>query len=67
MYLTMDAFAQVIHDCETGTSVKQAKRMKSLWGRGDGKVVDYTILPQTHNSKHCVLTMVETTTAWLET
>ena len=32
--LTMDAIEQVIHDCETCAIIKQAKRMKPLWGEG---------------------------------
>ena len=38
--LTMDAIAQVIHDCETCAIIKQAKRMKPLWGKGDGKSIN---------------------------
>lgn len=30
--ITMDAIAQAIHDCDTCTAIKQAKRMKSLLG-----------------------------------
>ncbi|KAF4803887.1 hypothetical protein TURU_012424 [Turdus rufiventris] len=29
--LTMDSISQVIHDCETCTTIKQAKRVKPLW------------------------------------
>lgn len=32
--LTMDAIAQIIHDCETCAIIKQAKRMKPLWAEG---------------------------------
>ena len=32
--LTMDATAQVIHDCDTGAIIKQAKRMNPLWEEG---------------------------------
>ena len=32
--LTMDTIGQVIHDCETCTTVEQTKRMKPLWGCG---------------------------------
>ena len=73
--LTMDAIAQVIHDCETCAIIKQAKRMKPLWeeGRwqkykyGEAWQVDYITLPQSCNGKRYVLTMVEATTGWLET
>ena len=73
--LTMDAIAQVIHDCETCAIIKQAKRMKPLWeeGRwqkykyGEAWQVDCITLPQSHSGKHYVLTMVEATTGWLET
>ncbi|XP_048786341.1 uncharacterized protein LOC125686417 isoform X3 [Lagopus muta] len=73
--LTMDAIAQVIHNCETCAIIKQAKRMKPLWeeGRwqkykyGEAWQVDYITLPRSRNGKHYVLTMVEATTGWLET
>uniref|UniRef100_A0A493TT96 Uncharacterized protein n=1 Tax=Anas platyrhynchos platyrhynchos TaxID=8840 RepID=A0A493TT96_ANAPP len=73
--LTMDAIAQVIHDCETCAAIKQAKRSKPLWygGRwlkykyGEAWQIDYITLPQTRNGKRHVLTMVEATTRWLET
>jgi len=73
--LTMDAIAQVIHDCETCAIIKQAKRMKPLWeeGRwqkykyGEAWQVDYITLPRSRNGKRYVLTMVETTTGLLET
>ena len=32
--LTIDAIAQVVHDCETCAIIKQAKRMKPLWEEG---------------------------------
>ncbi|RMC16943.1 hypothetical protein DUI87_06198 [Hirundo rustica rustica] len=65
----------VIHDCETCAAIKQAKRVKPLWygGRwskykyGEAWQIDYITLPQTRQGKHCVLTMVEATTGWLET
>ena len=71
----MDAIAQVIHDCETCTTVKQDKRMKPLWGEGqcqkykygEAWQVDYITLPQSRNVKCYVLTMAEATTGWLET
>ena len=73
--LTMDAIAQVIHDCETCAIIKQAKRIKPLWeeGRwqkfkyGEAWQIDYITLPQSRNGKRYVLTMVEATTGWLET
>ncbi|KAJ7398451.1 hypothetical protein BTVI_125481 [Pitangus sulphuratus] len=71
----MDAISQVIHDCETCTSVKRVKRLKPLWyggcwskyRYGEAWQVDYITLPQTRQGKRYVLTMVETTTGWLET
>ncbi|GAB0206491.1 hypothetical protein GRJ2_003114700 [Grus japonensis] len=71
--LTMDAISQVIHECETFTAIKQAKRVKPLWYGGEwlkyGEAwqIDYITLPQTRQGKHYVLTMVEATTGWLET
>lgn len=73
--LTMDAIAQVIHDCETCDTIKQAKRMKPLWEEwrwqkykyGDAWQTDYITLPQSCNGKRYVLTMVEATTGWLKT
>uniref|UniRef100_A0A803YFQ3 Uncharacterized protein n=1 Tax=Meleagris gallopavo TaxID=9103 RepID=A0A803YFQ3_MELGA len=73
--LTMDAIAQIIHDCDTCATIKQAKRMKPLWeeGRwqkykyGEAWQVDYITLPPSRNGKRYVLTMVEATTGWLET
>ncbi|TRZ12335.1 hypothetical protein HGM15179_014755 [Zosterops borbonicus] len=73
--LTMDSISQVIHDCEMCAAIKQAKRVKPLWygGQwskykyGEAWQIDYITLPQTHQGKHYVLTMVEATTAWLET
>lgn len=75
MDLTVDTIVQVIHECETCTAVKQAKGMKRLWREGrwqnckyrEAWQVDYMTLPQTHNGKHYVLTMVEATIKWLET
>ena len=32
--LTMDNISQVIHNCETSTAIKQAKRVKPLWYDG---------------------------------
>ena len=40
MDLNMDTIAQVIHDCDTCAIIKQAKRMKPLWGKGDGKSIN---------------------------
>ena len=71
----MDAITQVIHDCDTCATIKQAKRMRPLWGEGQWQEykygeawqVDYITLPRSHNAKCYVLTMVEATTGWLET
>ncbi|KAF4798590.1 hypothetical protein TURU_062608 [Turdus rufiventris] len=71
----MDSISQVIHDCKTFTVIKQAKQVKPVWygGRltnykyGKAWQIDYITLPQTHQSKHYVLTMVEATIGWLET
>ncbi|RMB90760.1 hypothetical protein DUI87_32825 [Hirundo rustica rustica] len=68
--LTIDSISQVIHDCETCAAIKQAKRVKPLWygGRwskykyGEAWQVDYITLPQTHQGKRYVLTMVEAST-----
>ncbi|XP_071665199.1 uncharacterized protein [Patagioenas fasciata] len=73
--LTMDTISQVIHECETCTEIKQAKRLKPVWygGRwlkykyGEAWQIDYITLPQTRQGKRYVLTMVEATTGWLET
>ncbi|GAB0183648.1 hypothetical protein GRJ2_000830100 [Grus japonensis] len=73
--LSMDAISQVIHQCETCTAIKQAKRVKPLWygGRwlkykyGEAWQIDYITLPQSRQGKRYVLTMVEATTGWLET
>ncbi|KAK4822646.1 hypothetical protein QYF61_018598 [Mycteria americana] len=73
--LTMDAIAQVIHECETCAAIKQAKRLNPLWceGRwlkykyGEAWQIDCITLPQTRQGKLHVLTMVEATTGWLET
>ncbi|GAB0208192.1 transportin-1-like [Grus japonensis] len=73
--LSMDAISQVIHECETCAAIKQAKRVKPLWygGRwlkykyGEAWQIDYITLPQTHQGKCHLLTMVEATTEWLET
>ncbi|RMC21691.1 hypothetical protein DUI87_02559 [Hirundo rustica rustica] len=73
--VTMDSISQAIHNYETCAAIKQAKRVKPLWygGRwlkyryGEAWQIDYITLPQTHQGKRYVLTMVETTTGWLET
>ncbi|GAB0208621.1 hypothetical protein GRJ2_003327800 [Grus japonensis] len=73
--LTMDAISEVIHECETCSAIKQAKRVKPLWygGRwlkykyGEAWQIDYITLPQSRQGKRHVLTMVEATTGWLET
>ncbi|KAK4811071.1 hypothetical protein QYF61_016357 [Mycteria americana] len=72
---TMDTIAQVIHECETCAAIKQAKWIKPLWygGRwlkyqyGEAWQIDSITLPQTHQGKRHVLTMVEAATRWLET
>uniref|UniRef100_A0A8C0UPU2 Uncharacterized protein n=1 Tax=Cyanistes caeruleus TaxID=156563 RepID=A0A8C0UPU2_CYACU len=73
--LTMDSISQVIHDCETCATIKQAKQLKLLWyggclskyRYGEAWQIDYITLPQTHRGKCYVLTVVEATTGWLET
>ncbi|KAF4803357.1 hypothetical protein TURU_016966 [Turdus rufiventris] len=73
--LTMDSISLVIHDCETCTAIKQAKRVKPLWygghwskyKYGEAWQIDYITLPQTRLGKRYVLTIVEATTRWLET
>ena len=70
----MDTTAQVIHECETCAVIKQDKQLKPLWYGGQGLKyrygeawqIDYITLPQTHQGKCHVLTMVEETTGWLE-
>ncbi|KAK4828894.1 hypothetical protein QYF61_001452 [Mycteria americana] len=71
----MGTIAQVIHECETCTAIKQAKWLKPLWygGRwlkykyGEAWQTDYITVPQTLQGKCYVLPMVEATTGWLET
>ncbi|GAB0193865.1 hypothetical protein GRJ2_001851800 [Grus japonensis] len=66
---------KIIHECETCATIKQAKWVKPLWygGRwlkykyGEAWQINYITLPQTHQGKRYVLTMVEATTGWLET
>ncbi|TRZ05527.1 hypothetical protein HGM15179_020368 [Zosterops borbonicus] len=73
--LIMDSISQVIRDCEACAAIKQAKQMKPLWyggwwskyKYGETWQIDYITLPQTHQGKRHVLTMVEATTGWLET
>jgi len=63
----MDTIAQVIHECETRTAIKQAKREKPQWygGRrlkykyGEAWQIDYITVPQTHQGKCYVLTLIE--------
>ncbi|TRZ08101.1 hypothetical protein HGM15179_019004 [Zosterops borbonicus] len=70
----MDSISQIIHDCDTCAAIKQAKWVKPPWygGRwskykyGEAWQIDYITLPQTHQGKCYVLTMVEATTGWLE-
>jgi len=71
----MGTIAQVIHECETCAAIKQTKRVKPLWYRGqwpkykygEAWQIDYITLPQTRQGKRYVLTMVEATITWLET
>lgn len=71
----MDSISQVIHDRKTFTVIKQAKQVKPLWYSGrltnykyrEAWQIDCITLPQTHQSKHYVLTMVEATTGEMET
>ncbi|KAJ7407376.1 hypothetical protein BTVI_63414 [Pitangus sulphuratus] len=71
----MDTISQVIHDCETCTAIKQAKRVKPLWyggywnkyRYGEAWQIDYITLPYTHQGMRYVLTIVEATTGWLKT
>ncbi|KAK4828473.1 LOW QUALITY PROTEIN: hypothetical protein QYF61_026698 [Mycteria americana] len=73
--LPMDTIAQVIQECETCAAIKQAKQLKPLWygGRwlkykhGEAWQINYITLPQTHQGKYHVLTMMEAATRWLET
>ncbi|KAF4804310.1 hypothetical protein TURU_009164 [Turdus rufiventris] len=66
---------EVILDCEKCAAIKQAKWVKPLWYDGrwskykyrEAWQIDCITLPQTHQSKRYVLTMVEATTGWLET
>ena len=39
--LTMDAIAQVIHDCDTCITIKQAKKMNPLLGEGQWQKYKY--------------------------
>ncbi|GAB0207087.1 hypothetical protein GRJ2_003174300 [Grus japonensis] len=67
--LTVDAIAQVIHECETCAAIKQAKQVEPPWygGRwlkykyGEAWQIDYITLPQTCQGRNYVLTMVKTT------
>ena len=72
--LSMDTIAQVIHECETCAAIQQAKQVKPQWygGRwlkykyGEAWQIDYITLPQTHQGKHHVLTILYKY-KWLET
>jgi len=64
----MDTIAQVIHECEICAAIKTARQVKPPWYGGQrlkykygeaGQIVNYVTLPQTHQGKRCVLTMVE--------
>ncbi|KAK4833001.1 hypothetical protein QYF61_027025, partial [Mycteria americana] len=71
----METIAQVIHECETCSAIKQSKRLKPPWygglwlkyKYGEAWQIDYITLPQTRQGKRYVLTMVQATTRWLET
>lgn len=71
----MDSISRVIHDLKTCAGIKQTKRAEPLWYGGqwskyryrEAWQMDYITLPQTHQGKCCVLTMVGATTEWLET
>jgi len=71
----MDTIAQVIHECETCSVIKQGRWVKPVWcgGRwlqdkyGEAWQIDYISLPQTHQGKRLVFTVVEATSGWLET
>ncbi|TRZ04649.1 hypothetical protein HGM15179_018268 [Zosterops borbonicus] len=75
MDLIMDSISQVIHDCEKCSVIKQAKQVKPLWyvrqwskyKYGEAWQINYITLPQTHQGKCHMLTMVEATTGWLDT
>ncbi|GAB0209282.1 hypothetical protein GRJ2_003393900 [Grus japonensis] len=72
--LSMEAISQVIHQCETCAAIKQAKQIKPLcyggeWLKyqyGEAWQIDYITLPQTHQGKRYILTMVEATTRLLD-
>ncbi|RMC05629.1 hypothetical protein DUI87_17714 [Hirundo rustica rustica] len=66
-WITMGSISQVIHDCETCAAIKQAKWVKSKYKYGEAWQIDFITLPQTRQGKRYVLTMVESTTGWLET
>jgi len=73
--LTMVTIAQVIQECKTCTVIEQAKWLKPQgyggqrlkYKYGEAWQIDYITLPEIHQGKHCVLTIVEATTGWLET
>ncbi|GAB0206679.1 hypothetical protein GRJ2_003133500 [Grus japonensis] len=73
--LSMDTITQVIHQCETCTAIKQAKRVKPVWygGRwlkykyGEAWQTDYITLPQTRQGKALCTCNNEATTGCLET
>ena len=39
--LTIDAIAQVIHECQTYTVIKQAKQLQPFWYRGEWMKYQY--------------------------
>jgi len=57
--LTMDTITQIIHECETCTTIKQAKWVKPQWYAGqwlkhkygEARQADYITLPQTYQGK----------------
>uniref|UniRef100_A0A8C8E7K8 RNase H type-1 domain-containing protein n=1 Tax=Otus sunia TaxID=257818 RepID=A0A8C8E7K8_9STRI len=68
--LNIDTIAEIIHGCETCAAIKQAKRVKpqrneDRWLKykyGEAWQINYITLPQTHQGKCHMLTMVEATT-----
>lgn len=72
MDLTTDGIFQVIPDCETCAAIKQAKCqvlvIRGQWLKykyGEAWHINYITHPQTHQARHYMLTIVDTT-EWLE-
>lgn len=74
--LTMDAIAQIIHECETCTALKQAKRIMPLWYGGQWQKYKYWgslagwITSHSHKltmANAICLQWWKATTGWLET